>query len=135
MGYKFLPHTSEIKIQASGKNLGKAFEEAALALREAIAGNVKVKPAHDITIEVSGKDKQALLYNFLEEFLYLLDAEDFLLSEITNLEIKEHLIKARLWGDNRENYKFTNPVKAITYSEMKIKESKTKSVVEVVVDV
>ena len=56
-----------------------------------ITKNPKIKINYKIkkNIKVKGKDNEALLYNFLEEFLYLLDAEDFLLNEVETLVIDE----------------------------------------------
>lgn len=145
MGYKFLEHTADIKIQAEGKNLEDAFKQSALALKEAICEKIKVKPAVRKTIKVSGKDRESLLYNFLEEFLYLLDAEGFLLSKIDRIEIKElksignKQLKAEISGDKAGKYHFTNNVKAVTYNEMMVKKigegGKVKYVIEFVIDV
>ncbi len=164
MTYKFLSHTADIKFQASGNSIEKAFEESALALTQSIAEDIKVKPKIKKSIKVKGKDNESLLYNFLEEFLYLLDAKDFLLSEIEKINIKSisqqsqnnHLINngkkiskpkvsqsktkgfqltATLTGDKASDYKFTNDVKAITYNDMFVKKQKNKFICQVVLDV
>ena len=135
MAYKFLAHTADIKFQASGKTLEMAFENAALALKETITGKIKIKPAIEKQIKIKGKDKEALLYNFLEEFLYLLDAEDFLLSKIKKIKITGNKLGAGMVGDKASNYKFTNDVKAITYNQMFVKKEKDKYTVQVVLDV
>lgn len=136
--YKFLEHTADIKFQAAGSTLEEAFKNSAFALREAIAG--KIKPAGKIKkkIAVKGKDKEALLYNFLEEFLFLLDSKDFLLSKIGKIKIKKNKnyeLEAEIIGDLASNYKFTNDVKAVTYNEMFVKREKNKYVCQVVLDV
>jgi SHS2 domain-containing protein len=137
MVFKFLEHTADLKISVEEKSLEKAFVNSALALKEAIAERVKVKSKLKKQIEINGKDLESLLYNFLEEFLFLLDAEGFLLSEIREFKLdkKKFQIKCFLFGDKAKNYKFSNDVKAITYNEMKITNSKGKSVIEFVVDV
>jgi len=147
MTYKFLPHTADIKFQASGITLEQAFSESAQALTQTIAEDIKAKPKIKKTIEVKGKDNEALLYNFLEEFLFLLDAENFLLSKIESIKIQEDKtseasvaspifkLTATLSGDLASNYKFTNDVKAITYNNMFVKKSKDKFICQVVLDV
>lgn len=135
MAYKFLEHTADVKFQASGKTLGGAFESAALALKETIVGEIKIKPVIKKKIKVQGKDSEALLYNFLEEFLFLLDSEDFVLSEISKIKIKDNELEAELIGDKASNYKFTNDVKAVTYNQMFVKKEKNKYTVQVVLDV
>jgi SHS2 domain-containing protein len=137
MAFKFLEHTADLKVRVSEKTIEGAFLSSALALKEAIAERVKVKSKLKKQIEINGRDLNSLLYNFLEEFLFLLDAEGFLLSEIKNFKLdkKKLKIKCLLFGDKAGNYKFTNDVKAITYNDMKITNSKGKSVIEFVVDV
>ena len=89
--YKFLNHTADMKFQASGKTLEEAFENSALALLETITKGEKIKAVKRKKIAVKGKDYESLLYNFLEEFLFLLDAEGFIASKIENLEISDNI--------------------------------------------
>lgn len=137
MTYKFLSHTADIKIRAEGENIEEAFSESALALKEIILRHEKrmIKPKVKKKISVKGKDNSALLYNFLEEFLYLLDAEYFILSKIEKIKINNGKLSADIIGDNTSNYKISNEVKAITYNEMKVEKKKNKCVVEFVLDV
>ncbi len=86
MPIKFLPHTADIKFQASGATIEKAFEESAKALKQTIT-KLKIQDKQERKISIKGKDSEALLYNFLEEFLFLLDAEDFIISRIKEIKI------------------------------------------------
>ena len=131
MKYKFLSHTADVKFQAFGKNLEEQFVNASLALKESIAERVKVNAKIKKKIKVEGADEKSLLYNFLEEFLYFLDAEDFLLGKVEEIKINGLKLNAVVVGDKASNYKFTNNVKAITYNDMQI----NKNYVQVVVDV
>jgi SHS2 domain-containing protein len=128
MKFKFLEHTADVKFQAFGKNAEEVFENSALALKE-------VKEEKKETINAKGKDWESMLYNFLEEILYLLDAEDFLISKIKEIKIDKFKLKAVVLGDDAKRYKFTNNVKAITYNEMFVKREKSKWTAQVVVDV
>jgi len=85
--FKFLEHTADVKFQSYGKTLEEAFENSALALQEVMTKKIKIKPIIKKKIEVWGRDKEALLYNFLEEFLFLLDSENFVLSKINKISI------------------------------------------------
>lgn len=142
MPYKFLEHTADLKVRVEEKNLEAAFISAAYALREAIAEGVKVKPVRGRVLAIEGKDLEDLLYRFLEEFLFLLDADDFLLSEIEDLEImgdekNGYSLAAKILIDSASKYKFTNDVKAITFNEMFVKYDKKeeKAVLQFVLDV
>ena len=137
MTIKFLEHTADVKFQASGKSIEEAFIESARALNETIYGKIKIKRELKKEIKSQGTDMEALLYNFLEEFLYLLDAECFLVAKIEEIEIndKNFTLKAVLSGDDSRNYEFSNHVKAITYNEMFVKKQGNKFVCQVVLDV
>jgi SHS2 domain-containing protein len=146
MPYKFLEHTADIKIAAEEKNLEDAFKSSALAMREVIFDfeKIKVKSAKSRFLSIEGKDLGDLLYNFLEEFIYLLDADDFILAEIEDLEIAEnkqgkkiesYSLNAKILGDSAGNYKFTNKVKAVTFNEMFVKKEGKSFKVQFVLDV
>ncbi|MFH0712012.1 MAG: archease [archaeon] len=154
MSYEFLEHTADVKFRAEGLSVEEMFIEAARALNEIIYGDVKVLERVEKSFEVEGKDWESLLYNFLEEFLYLLDAENFLVGRIKEIEINgeengtqmnadergfvsgdKYKLKCVVVGDSADNYKFTNDVKAVTYSEMKVVEKDGKWICEVVLDV
>ncbi len=135
MRYKFLEHTADIKFQAFGESVEEVFENSILALKRTICGGKKIKEIKRKTVKVVGKDRESLLYNFLEEILYLLDADGFIISRIEKLKINEFELKATIIGDDSKNYKFTNKVKAVTYNEMFINEKRGNWVSQVVLDV
>ncbi len=135
MKYKFLEHTADIKFQAFGKNIGETFENSALALKEAICDRAKIKEKRKVKVTAKGKDYEALLYRFLEEILYLLEAEGFVMAKVREMRIIGTKLTAVLTGDDTANYRFTNPVKAVTYSDMFVKKQKGKWVSQVVLDV
>tara|TARA_Y100000310_G_C20690811_1_gene822077 strand:- start:519 stop:926 length:408 start_codon:yes stop_codon:yes gene_type:complete len=135
MNYEFLEHTGDVKFRASGKTLEKMFISAAEALKESISGNIKILSKEEISFEVKGRSNEELLYNFLEEFLFLLDSDGFLMSKIKFIEISKELVSCIVLGDNVVNYDFVNEVKAITYNEMFVREKKEGFVCEVVLDV
>ena len=135
MKYKFLKHTADIKFQAFGKNAEEVFENSALALKESICGKKKIKNSSKKKIKISGKDFESLLYKFLEEIIYLLDGENFLISEVKKIKIKKMKLTAEIFGDNASKYKFTNKVKAVTYNDMFVVEKNKKWTSQIVLDV
>lgn len=136
MRYKFLEHTADVKFQAFGKNLDEAFENSAYALKEVMFGKLKANDKIKKEIKVEAGDLQALLYKFLEQFLYLLDAESFVFNKVkVKIDEKNFILKADVFGDNASNYKFSNDVKAITYNQMFIRKEREKFIIQVVLDV
>ncbi|VVB83936.1 Protein archease [uncultured archaeon] len=135
MKFKFLSHTADVKFQAFGKNAEEAFENSALALKEAICGKMKIKSNVKKTIKAEGRDFESLLYNFLEKIIYLADAENFLIAEVKEIKIKKFELKAVITGDKASNCKFTNKVKAVTYNEMFAVKKGNKWIIQCVLDV
>jgi SHS2 domain-containing protein len=133
--FKFLEHTADVKFQSYGKSLEETFENAALAMFKVMYGG-RVRGKIKKKIEVKGKDLENLLYNFLEELLFLLDSEGFFLSKVrVEVDEKNLKIEADLLGDKAERYKISSDVKAITYNEMFVKKEKDKFICQVVLDV
>lgn len=134
MKFKFLEHTADIKFQAFGKTIEEVFENSAKAMFKSMTDD-KIKKKIKKKINLSGKNKESLLYNFLEELLFLFDSEGFFVSEIEKLEIKDGRLKAVISGDRAENYEINIDVKAVTYNEMFVRQEKGKWVSQVVLDV
>ena len=74
MSYEFLEHTADVKFRATGSTLEEMFSSASEALSETIRGDIKILEQTEKSFEIVGKDNESLLHDFLEEFLFLLDA-------------------------------------------------------------
>jgi SHS2 domain-containing protein len=135
MKFKFLSHTADIKFLAYGRSVEEVFENSALALFNSLCEK-KVKAKSKIVIQAMGNDLEGLMYNFLEEFLFLLDSENFMPSKIKNLHIDKtnFKIKCEVYGDDAVNYKVSH-IKAITYNDMFIREERGKWFAQIVLDV
>ncbi len=133
MKYEFLPHTADIKFRAYGRNLEEAFENAVLAVVEYLTGGEKIKPRKGKVVNVHGSDLQNLFYNFLDEMIYLLDAENFVVGK-ANVSLLGNNIKAEFFGDDAFHYKLKH-VKSATYSEMLVRQENGRWVLQAVLDV
>ena len=135
MPYEFLPHTADLKVRARGTTVEAAFMESAMALKEAISGGIGISSLERRRIRVEGHDRESLLYSFLEEIIYLLDAEEFVLAGVSDIRIGDGFLEAVLAGSPAAGYHFANSVKAVTYSEMMIRQDAGGWVIEFVLDV
>ena len=134
MKYKYLEHTADIKFQAFGKTLEEAFINSAYATINIISED-KIKDKVTKKIKVKGVDKKSLLYAFLEEILFILNTEFFILSKVKEIKIKDKELTATLTGDNIEGYKLGLDIKSVTYNDMFIKEEKDNFKIQVVLDI
>lgn len=121
--YEMLDHEADIKFKVVGTTLDEVFENSALALSNYISAGEKIKSIKGKTIEVKGEDIKSLLYNFLDEIIYLLDAESFMVTK-ASVFLRGNNLKAEVYGDEVKKQTLQQ-VKAATYSEMEI--TKTKS--------
>jgi SHS2 domain-containing protein len=135
MSYEFLEHTADVKFRAKGASLEDMFVSASEALNETVRGDIKILERSEKSFNVDVSSVEELLYDFLEEFIVFLDSEDFLVSKIKSLEIRGNSLKCIVLGDEAKNYKFTNDVKAVTYSDMVVDQRDGKFICEVVLDV
>ncbi|MBN1645445.1 archease [Candidatus Woesearchaeota archaeon] len=142
--FKYLEHTADSKFQAFGKTLEEAFGNAALAMFNEIVDINTVRCDVQKSIEVIAKKKTTLLYEFLENLLYLLDTEGFLLGKILSISIKSDEVEDRslslnavIAGDSASGgYEVIGAIKSVTYSDMIIDEKHEKGVmVQVLIDI
>ncbi len=136
MSYHYLGHTSEAKFQAHGQTLEDVFANAGLALTNLMVENPV--PIEKKEIQVEGKFLDSLLYDFLNELLYLKDM-GFVAGDFRNLEITKQKGKYRLtaeaWVDDIDGYETKSDVKAPTYHDMIVEKEENDWVIQVVVDV
>lgn len=134
MEYEFLEHTADIKFRARGGTKEEAFESALLAFSHYVSKGSKIKSRKIRKIEVEGDDFENLLYNFIDELIYLIDAEDFVVRK-GEVKIDGMRLNAELWGDDASNYSELEHVKAATYAEMYVKKKGKNWEVQMVLDV
>ena len=133
--FKFLDHTADIKFQAYGKTLEETYENSALALFNSIYDK-KVKQTKKIKFNVKGRDMENLMYNFLEEFVFLFDAKHFLPSKVkVKIDKTRKKNEAEVYGDSSEDYDIQMQIKAVTYNDMFIKKQGNKWISQVVLDI
>ena len=138
--YIFLPHTADAKFQAWGKTFDEALKNAAYAMTDIITDHTQLRSYVKRKIKVTSESQEALLYDFLEQLLYLLDTDGFLLNEIKELKLlvkkNRFVLIASLLGDNHPaKYEIKTTIKAVTYQEMFVKHEKDRVTVQVVVDI
>lgn len=127
-----MDHTADIKFQAFGKSLEETFSNSAYAMIKIICKG-KVKEKITKKIKLNGIDKKSLLYNFLDEILFLLNTKNFLLSKVKEIKIKDNELTATLFGDDLKNYKSGLDIKSVTYNDMIINEK--PFMIQVVLDI
>jgi SHS2 domain-containing protein len=141
--YKFFDKTADAKFQSYGSTLEETFkngQEAMMHLMydvEELADNEFDEEIRDIIVE--GNNLETLLYNFLEEIIFLMSAELVigLVHKIQIIHIEDkYKLKAIIHGTQSINLESHGEIKAVTYNEMYVKfdEDSQRYVAQVVVD-
>ena len=132
--YEYFDVTADIGFYAYGKSLEEAYENAGLAMFDVITDIGKVKKDEVEEFEIVSEDLVSLLYDYLEELLFLQDTELLFFSDfkvnIEKIEDKEssHLENYKLtccaYGEeiNWDVHDHKSEVKAITFHKMCVKE-------------
>ncbi|HLF54848.1 MAG TPA: archease [Candidatus Nanoarchaeia archaeon] len=129
MPYKFIEDVAiaDIAFEATGKDLAELFQSAAQAVIESMANTKTVKPAVKKEIEKKAKDIETLLFEFLEEIVYLKDKDAMVFHDVkVKVNDKEITLKATLTGDEIKptEQELHQDVKAITMHQYKVEKNK-----------
>lgn len=124
---KFFRHTADVEFEVYGRDLPGLLESAAFALFDVMADTRHVEPATSRTVTAKGADLEALMYDFLEQFIILHDAENlvfskFRVAEVTKTPDGRYVAKAEAWGEefDEERHEGRTGIKAVTYHDMKV---------------
>lgn len=141
--YIFLEKTADAKFQAFGYTLDEAFKNAQEAMISVMYSLEEIKDydydEQTREIIVEGENLENLLYSFLEETIFLMNAEFFvgLVDKIQIIHTGEiYKLKAILRGVQAMNLESHGEIKAVTYNEMFVRHDTDsgKYILQVVVD-
>ncbi len=101
---------------AYGPDLPSLFANAALGMFALMVDLAGVEERQERRIEVTGRDLEGLMVNWLTELLYYLDAQEMLFSRFEVLAVDGSRLEARAFGEpiDRERHNLHFGVKAVT---------------------
>ncbi len=141
-GFIYEDHTADVQARCWGRTLEEAYNQTAYSLMATITPDLKkISPKVEKNIKIEAEDKEALLFDFLSELLYIFDVDELVFNTIKVQIIKESedlfVLNALLRGEKFDvtKHEIGIEVKAITYSFMEIAESKNKVEISIVFDI
>ena len=141
-GFRYLDHTADIQSLSWGRTLEEAFSQVALSLMTVITPNLdKISQTVEKSLKIKAEDKEALLFDFLSEFLYIFDVEGLVFNEIDIKSINkinnQYELEAIVRGEefDKKKHDVGTEVKAITYSFINIDESTEGVKIKIVFDI
>jgi SHS2 domain-containing protein len=132
MPYRYLEEigTADIAFEATGRDLPELFSDAADATTNVMIDNIEaIHPRQTRQIEVSNDKLDMLLFDLLQELIFLKDAERLLL-RIREVQIDDrdemYLLKATAEGETLdvERHHQRADVKAVTLHDFSVERTK-----------
>ncbi len=118
--------TADVGFLAYGRDLNELFENAALAMFESIVNTAKVERKVDRKVEVEGEDLESLMFNWLNELLFYVDAENLVFSEFdVRVDEKSLMVRAVCKGEkiDVEKHEVRTLVKSCTYHKLRVEKN------------
>jgi len=129
--FRFLDHTADLKFIAFGKTLNELFVNCAIGMFSAILENSlsEISPKISKKIELNAENIETLLHDFLSELLFYFETYELIPSKF-DINItkgnEEYLLNSKVYGEkfNSKKHKIVTEIKAITYHDFYVKETK-----------
>lgn len=122
MSYEILEHSADEKFHAEAGTKEEALKEVVKAFAEIVGGDTHGQYHHSISVEA--ESLESLLYDFLDELIFLQDTEGVVISYAEKLELEElrdgWRLETTVLVDNITADMNLLDIKAPTYNEMKI---------------
>jgi SHS2 domain-containing protein len=135
--YEFFEHTADLGLRIRAQDLDSLFAEAGVGLFSAIVDDLKaVRPQQRVDLQISGDDREFLLFDWLKELLYRFDAEHLLFSQF-EVHSRDDGLSGAAWGErlDRTRHELAHEVKAITYHGLRVEQMADGWMAEVIVDI
>lgn len=137
-GFELLDHTSEVGFRAHGATLAAAFENAGRALFQVMTDIDELGDDVDVEIDVAAESREALLFDFIDELIYLAETERVVLGAFDLSvagEDERWTVEGTGRGERIHEGMRLQDVKAPTYSDMRVEEHGDGWVLEMTLDV
>jgi SHS2 domain-containing protein len=125
MRYRLLEHTADAMVEAYGKTLDERFANAAYALFDQITDVTKIRPTGEIRLDLKADSREQLLVDFLQELLFLHDAENLVFGqfavETDGKDLVAH-IKGEMFDEVRHPKR--SVVKGVTYHKLEFDDNR-----------
>ncbi len=123
--FEIINHTADVGIIAYGADMKEMFASAAKALFSLITELADIEEVVHRDIELTAPDQESLLVGWLNELIYLFDAEQIIFKRFDIAQLNDTHLKARSYGHKVDSskHKLKTGVKAATYHMLKIDQS------------
>lgn len=119
--YEILDHPADAKFRATGDSIEEAFSASVEAFSEIVRGDSGM---YNHKVKVESENLDALLFDFLDELIFLQDSRGIVVSHASEMDIEElkngWRLEANIMTDKITSEVDFLDVKGPTYSEMDV---------------
>jgi len=135
--YEIFEHTADLGLRVRAPTLEALLIDAGRGLFAMVVENLSdVAPAVTRDFQIAGSDPTYLLFDWLNELLYVCDTERLAFSQF-DVRLTAEGLSAVARGEpfDPARHRLTHEIKAITYHELKVEETSEGWMAEVIVDI
>ena len=135
--FEIIDHTADVGIIAYGMDAKELFSNAALALFSLITEPESIEEKLRRDLEIVSEDRDSLLIEWLNELIYLFDAEHILFTRFDIENLSYNQLKATCYGESFDplRHKIKTGVKAATYHMLKVDKDGSGYKAQVIFDI
>jgi SHS2 domain-containing protein len=133
--YEFTEHTADIGIEAGGNSLAEAYAAAAAGMFALMVDPDTVREIEERRICVHADDAEGLLFEWLNDLLYYVDAQSIIFSRFVVNEFSPYSLEADCFGEpfDPARHEMKTAVKSATYHLLEVDPESNR--VRVILDV
>jgi SHS2 domain-containing protein len=135
--YEIFEHTADLGLRVRAATLSELMADAGRGLFAMVVDDIAcVQPAVSREFHISGGDRTYLLFDWLNELLYVCDTERLAFSQY-DVQMTDDGLAATARGEplNPSRHHLTHEIKAITYHGLRVEETSDGWLAEVIVDI
>ena len=135
--FETFDHTADLGLRVKAPQLDELFVEAARGLMSILVDNTdSIQAVQSEELQIEGSEREYLFFDWLNELLYRFEATQMVYSKF-QLQFDDIGIHATIKGErlDRRRHILSREVKAITYHGLKVEESSSGWLAEVIVDI
>src|SRR4051812_36662306 len=135
--YEFFEHTADLGIRVRAADVNRLLADAAAGLFAAVVDGLEtIRLTQSIQVVIDGTDLDYLLFDWLRELLFRLDADHLLFGRF-EVTVSDSGLKATAWGEPMDpaRHVLSHEVKAITYHGLGVERDGDDWIAEFIVDI
>lgn len=128
-----IEHTADLALRACGEDLRALFQNAALGMLSLVGGDISSDEIIREHIELSAPDWEMLLYDWLGTLLHHIEDRSMVCTNVAVHRVQDLSLSAEVTGS--PGYHFAKHIKAVTFHDLAIRQSKGGYEATIVFDV